>query len=464
MFKMRPVFVFAVNALLLSLSWLFHRFAHGDEYLILFVIPLVCIIAPYALTIRAMIFLLSGNLMFLVFYSMTGILNPVDVVVLMSLFLASSGISYMVMLLGIAFERYNRSRIVTAERKYNHIMRGLEKIERKGRNVEREMARISRLYEITKQLGSVLKFDDLMDTLFDFLKDNFQFETAHLLIFNKGEFSHSVSRGVSGDREYREGAGEAEEHVVDFKVMVNYLREKGFKPFYMERRSDEEIFNRIGVSADTFSAFPLFVKSISAVLAIEGTTRQGYNRFSIIAPQIALELRKVELYEQVEKLSIFDGLTGVYLRRYFMERLEEEVDRARRLDLTFSVGMIDIDHFKECNDRYGHLVGDGVLKEVAERLKLSVREVDMIARYGGEEFCVILPETTKDLALVVAERLRKSVEIGAVKAFDEKINITVSAGIATYPADGKNASSLIEAADTALYKAKRKGRNMVVTA
>ena len=145
-----------------------------------------------------------------------------------------------------------------------------------------------------------------------------------------------------------------------------------------------------------------------------------------------------------------------------MDRLEEEVDRARRLGMTFSVGMIDIDNFKKCNDTYGHLVGDTVLREVADRLKISVREVDMIARYGGEEFCVILPETTKDLALTVAERLRKSVEAKTVKAFDEKINVTVSVGITTYPEGGEDVTSLIDSADTALYKAKRKGRNMVI--
>jgi diguanylate cyclase (GGDEF)-like protein len=144
-----------------------------------------------------------------------------------------------------------------------------------------------------------------------------------------------------------------------------------------------------------------------------------------------------------------------------MGRLEEEVDRARRLGLTFSVGMIDVDHFKECNDKHGHLVGDAVLKKIAEKLKNSVREVDMIARYGGEEFCVVLPDTPKDLAMSVAERLRKAVELKEIKAFDESVRTTVSVGVATYPEDGDNVEFLIEKADTALYKAKRGGRNKV---
>jgi diguanylate cyclase (GGDEF)-like protein len=144
-----------------------------------------------------------------------------------------------------------------------------------------------------------------------------------------------------------------------------------------------------------------------------------------------------------------------------MDRLKEEVDRAQRLELSFSVGMVDVDHFKQCNDKHGHLVGDAVLKKIAEKLKNSVREVDMIARYGGEEFCVVLPETTKTLAMSVAERLRKSVESKEIKAFDENVKVTVSVGVATYPEDGEDVDALIERADTALYKAKRAGRNRV---
>ena len=147
-----------------------------------------------------------------------------------------------------------------------------------------------------------------------------------------------------------------------------------------------------------------------------------------------------------------------------MTRLEEEVERAGRLKLRFSVAMIDVDHFKECNDTYGHLAGDTVLKKISERLKCSVREVDMVARYGGEEFCVVLPETTKKLAVSVAERLLRAVGSNDIDANGKKIKITVSVGVATYPKDGTDVASLIDKADTALYKAKRKGRNVVCSA
>jgi len=462
MFKVKVISIFAINIIFLLLSWAFYLFPHGDEYLTLFVISLICIVAPYVLSLRLMAFLLAGNFLFFVFYTVIGILNPVDVVVLMLLLMASSGISYMGMMLSRTFKQFNRANVAREEDKYNRIVKELENGERNGRVIEKELTRISRLYKITKQLESVLRFDDLFDALFDFLESNFQFETAHLLVFNDGRFSQGVSKSVLGDRV--DHSKRERESPIDYKVLVDYMKKKDFKSFYLDRKNAGKVFDSIGVRADTFLAFPLFVKKISAILAIEGATKMGYNKINIIVPQIALELRKVELYEQVEKLSIIDGLTGVYLRRYLINRLREEVDRARRLELTFSIGMIDIDHFKRCNDEYGHLAGDSVLREVAERLKVSVREVDMVARYGGEEFCVVLPETTKKLAVMVAERLRKSVESADVKAFEEKISTTISIGIATYPEDGKDATSLIEAADTALYKAKRKGRNRVCVA
>ncbi|MBU0571205.1 MAG: GGDEF domain-containing protein [Candidatus Omnitrophica bacterium] len=453
--KVRSTGIFAVNAILFLASWACYVSPRGDEYLVLFVIPLLFIIAPYILTVRLMMVMLLGNVLFFAFYAMMGILDAVDVYILFVLLVISSGISYLVMVLREEAEFRNRKDISREEGKYNEIVKELESAERKGRIVEREMARISRLYEITKQLGSVLKFNDLLDAIFDFLENNFKFETAHLLIFKNGIFRQGFSKSM---REYVSGDARS----IDYKSLVEYMREKEFKQFFLERENSKEMFDSTGIQSNTFFALPLAVENISAVLAIEGATKLGYNRFSIVVSQIALELRKVELYEKVEELSIIDGLTGVYLRRYLMGRLEEEVDRAKRLGLTFSVGMIDIDNFKKCNDTYGHLAGDTVLKEVAARLKISVREVDMIARYGGEEFCVILPETTKDLAVTVAERLRKTVEAKTVVAFNENINVTVSVGITTYPEGGKDVTSLIDLADTALYKAKRKGRNMVV--
>ncbi|MDD3089797.1 MAG: GGDEF domain-containing protein [Candidatus Omnitrophica bacterium] len=457
--KIKRIGIYAANLALLAVSWAFYKFPHGDEYLVLFMVSLVFMVAPYVMAPRSMAWLLGMNGGFLVYYRVVGALNTIDVAVFLALFAASGSVNYLVRNLGRTFSNYYRSRRQCMEKEYNEVVAGLEAIDRRGRMVETELNRITRLYEVTKQLSPVLKLDELMDALFEFLEENFIFETAHLLTFAKEKFVKGVSKSVN------EKGRAVAAHSIDYESVVDHVREREYKSFFMGMDEDGEIMDSMNVGTDTFMVFPLFVADrISAILAIEGAPRASYGRFKLLMPQIALEFRKVELYEQVQELSIADGLTKVYLRRYLMTRLEEEVDRARRLGLTFSVAMIDVDHFKNCNDRYGHLVGDAVLKKIAERLKISVREVDMIARYGGEEFCIVLPETTKDLALAVAERIRSTVEKKEVRAFDESVKVTVSVGVATFPADADQVNALIDRADNALYRAKRMGRNMVCAA
>jgi diguanylate cyclase (GGDEF)-like protein len=184
---------------------------------------------------------------------------------------------------------------------------------------------------------------------------------------------------------------------------------------------------------------------------------------SILDSQLALQLKKVSLYESVEKLSITDGLTEIYLRRYFIDRLSEEIERSRRLKLKFSILMIDIDRFKNCNDKYGHMVGDAVLREIASIIKNNVREIDLLARYGGEEFTVLLPETGRKGALHVAERIRKACEDRLISAYDENLKFTVSIGVSVYPEDAKDSEPLIEKADETMYRSKQEGRNRVST-
>jgi len=123
--------------------------------------------------------------------------------------------------------------------------------------------------------------------------------------------------------------------------------------------------------------------------------------------------------------------------------------------------MLDIDNFKNCNDTYGHLVGDVVLREVARIIKDSVREIDLVSRYGGEEIAVVLPESSKEGARLVAERIRKGIADNVFKAYDEKVEVTVSIGLAIFPDDAIDAKGIIEKADAALYVAKKAGKNIV---
>lgn len=166
------------------------------------------------------------------------------------------------------------------------------------------------------------------------------------------------------------------------------------------------------------------------------------------------------LYERTEELAIKDFLTGLYVRRYFYNRLKEEHRRALLTHRPLSLLMCDLDHFKECNDRYGHAVGDLMLIEFAKVLTQSVEHA-IVARYGGEEFTVLLPETSKEDALKVAEKIRGAVDQTPFTLRRERIAMTVSIGVANLPQDVLDLEELVHKSDQALYEAKRQGRNRV---
>ncbi len=168
--------------------------------------------------------------------------------------------------------------------------------------------------------------------------------------------------------------------------------------------------------------------------------------------------------EELHLISITDSLTGLYNRKHLMETLDKEVSRSRRHQHIFSLLIIDIDHFKEYNDTYGHLAGDEVLRRLAAVFKESIRSCDYAARYGGEEFIFVLPETGAEDGAQAAERIRRRVAEEQVGSDDKPIVVTVSVGVASYPIDGTDPESIIRKADGALYKAKERGRNRIVVA
>jgi len=211
-----------------------------------------------------------------------------------------------------------------------------------------------------------------------------------------------------------------------------------------------------------YTVFPLVVnRNCVGFLAASGVADADNDKFQILSQQFLLGIGRSLLYKTVQELSITDSLTQVYSRRYFLEKLDEEISRSRKFNLSFSFLMVDIDHFKEFNDSYGHLVGDAILREVTRVIKDSIRQVDFIGRYGGEEISVILTETDKKEALFVAERIRKAIESKQISAYDESLKVTISIGISVFPFDAKGNLELIDRADLALYQAKHSGRNRV---
>ncbi len=204
-----------------------------------------------------------------------------------------------------------------------------------------------------------------------------------------------------------------------------------------------------------------FGRGASDVFYVKTASKTVLEYIPSFAKLLALCSDKIKLYDKLQELSIYDHLTKIYNRRYFSLRYSEEFERAKRLGLSLSFLMIDIDYFKKVNDTYGHLAGDVALRAVAKTIRKSLREMDFIARFGGEEFAAILPETDKAGAIMVAERISAGVSREKIRAFDEIVNVTLSVGVATYPQNTLHSDVLIETADKALYKAKASGRNRV---
>ncbi|MFC1979990.1 diguanylate cyclase [Chloroflexota bacterium] len=185
-------------------------------------------------------------------------------------------------------------------------------------------------------------------------------------------------------------------------------------------------------------------------------THEDIELIQSMATQASIMIENAQLYTQATIRANTDGLTGLYNHRHFHERLEQETARGSRFGTRFSLIMFDIDLFKAYNDIYGHLAGDQILRRIGGHIRSSIRNLDMPFRYGGEEFTVILPEASSDDAYRVAERIRET--IGSNMS-DRAMPLTVSLGIASWPADGVMAEEIVACADAALYRAKQTGRN-----
>ena len=225
-----------------------------------------------------------------------------------------------------------------------------------------------------------------------------------------------------------------------------------------------------GISCESCLIVPLFVNNrVMGSLQLFHAKRDHFTTedaqlmwvLSLVAENL---LTREVSNDGLLRFAFTDYLTGLRSRGYFEQQLELEIKRAERKHASFALLMLDIDHFKSFNDNYGHHVGDRVLREVSALLMRDMREVDTVARYGGEEFVIILPETSQRGAMQVAERLRRNVEQTTFHLSHPGApqRLTISIGVAQYGGDGNHRDELIEAADSALYAAKEKGRNAIV--
>jgi diguanylate cyclase (GGDEF)-like protein len=213
---------------------------------------------------------------------------------------------------------------------------------------------------------------------------------------------------------------------------------------------------------------PVLYKNVPIAVILlakaESFEPEHLKKMSIFSQSLAVALHNAFDHEQLQQLAALDPLTGVLNRRFGMVRLREEYSRSVRKDIPLGVLMLDIDHFKQINDTYGHVVGDRVLKNLALQIRQGMREGDILLRYGGEEFLVILPGAAKGDAYDIAEKIRHIVRESITTYGENRIKISVSVGCDAYPESSINTElELIENADEAMYRAKNSGRDRVVT-
>ncbi len=240
------------------------------------------------------------------------------------------------------------------------------------------------------------------------------------------------------------------------------------KPLLVENVSTDQRFNHPGEwkeCVQSFAALPIMAKE--RILGVMGIGSYDHREFpewevrmlSTIANQIGMAIENAQLYEHALELAFTDGLTGLYNRRYLMDQIEREFIRAQRSKVPLSLIMIDLDELKKINDRFGHHVGDGFLKEVARTVRVNTRASDVAARWGGDEFMLLAPGTDSKGASNIAERIRAQVEHCTIRLEGAQVGITISAGIVSCPTHASVVTELLKEVDEAMYNAKRGGKN-----
>ncbi len=340
----------------------------------------------------------------------------------------------------------------------NQIASALENIEFR-RSIEEELRIRRTLLDVSTVINSILEPVRLYNKIIEILKTTFKYTSAALFLVDKSK-KYLVLKAFAGLMDHR---------IDEFKLEIGREGVVGVvaatkKPLIVPDVSQFPLYVPGFKGAKSALAVPIIYRGeVLGVLDVESEKLNAFDEtdeqiLELFASQLAVAINNARLYEKLESLAITDGLTGLYNYRHFMEMLEKEIKRSRRLKHPMALIFADLDNFKDYNDTYGHPQGDKVLQLFAEVILANIREdVDIPARYGGEEFAVILPETSAEEAFVVAERIRTEFEQESRQKLRRKV--TASFGIAQFPKDGRTARELLKAADVALYRAKSMGKN-----
>ncbi len=329
---------------------------------------------------------------------------------------------------------------------------------------------LSQLYQLNQKLSESLNIDEVIDSLMKNIKKIVPYDIACLYLKGWDEARIEADRG-KWSRFIAEIAEETRQDGIRFTKSKRNIADS------MTRYGDSEVLipleigkNKIGILR--LIRIPKGASGKKSGFALKTGEAQPSSLFydyqsrvlSMISAPLAIAVRNAEMYRQVEELAVKDPLTNVLNRRAFTGILEREFRRAVRYNTPITLMILDLDYFKKVNDTYGHLVGDNVLREVAKICQSSLRDIDVLVRYGGEEFVILLPGTNLQEGMVVANRIKSRMEKNRFDAAMNDISVTVSIGIAHYPALPiiRTAETLFLQADQALYAAKRAGRNCIM--
>ena len=332
--------------------------------------------------------------------------------------------------------------------------------------LDKILKNLSLLYNIGRAMTYISDLKNLLKYILEKAIGITKAEKGSIMLYDPdtNQLSVSIIEGLE-DHDYQEKINNKQVECKKFKPgegVAGQAFQEG-KPVILNNTKGEEEFIEADSSfVRSIACIPMLVYN-EAIGVINVTNKQDNTHFTevdiemlkAVTDQAAVAINKAQLQE----VAITDFLTGLYIRRYFMSRLQDELIRSERYDKTFSIAMVDIDKFKNVNDTYGHSAGDQALKETGKFFQKNLRKTDVIARYGGEEFVIFFPETNKEVAYILAERLRR--RYSQIK-LDNLLGLTISLGISSYPEDGKDMETLIKNADTAMYAAKQNGRNKVV--
>jgi len=332
-------------------------------------------------------------------------------------------------------------------------------------SLEKKEGRYSLLKDVVSTLSSTLFLEDITKKIMD-NAFNIVGKSDSGLLFIVDTAKQELHLALSGNKVSAEKIKTKKGDILDewvFKERQALLVEDIKKDF----RFSEDKFDEYKRPFRSVISCPLMEgRKVIGILRLENSRPYNYTSedlrlLDIICDIGAVSLQNATLYKQTLELAIRDGLTGLFLRRYFLDSLKEELAHCSRSNTSCSFLMIDVDNFKNYNDEYGHIAGDMVLKLISKIL-LIFADTGIVCRYGGEEFAILLPDTSKKEAFVIAGDIKKALKKEGVDLRRIKTHISVSIGVATFPEDARVQDELIMKADERLYKAKREGKNRVV--